>query len=123
MNVKEQRSPVRAKISALGSYVPPRVLTNADLEKMVETSDEWIVTRTGIRERHIVEKGVATGDLAAEAARRCLAERGIGPGEVEAIIVATVTPDMLFPATSASKAAVVGLPGAGQDRRAARLGF
>jgi 3-oxoacyl-[acyl-carrier-protein] synthase-3 len=76
------------------------VLTNADLEKMVDTSDEWIVARTGIRERHIVEKGVATSDLAAEAARCCLVERGIGADEVEAIIVATVTPDMLFPSTA-----------------------
>ena len=58
----------RAKITALGTYVPPRVLTNADLEKMVETSDEWILTRTGIRERHVVDKGVATSDLAVEAA-------------------------------------------------------
>ncbi|HEY0786405.1 MAG TPA: beta-ketoacyl-ACP synthase III [Acidobacteriaceae bacterium] len=90
----------RAKISALGTYVPPRVLTNADLEKMVDTSDEWIRTRTGIRERHIAEKGVATSDLAAEAARCCLIERGISADEVEAIIVATVTPDMLFPSTA-----------------------
>ena len=64
---------MRAKITALGTYVPPRVLTNRDLEKMVETSDEWILTRTGIRERHIVDEGVATSDLAAEAARRALA--------------------------------------------------
>jgi 3-oxoacyl-[acyl-carrier-protein] synthase-3 len=90
----------RAKISALGTYVPPRVLTNADLEKMVDTSDEWIVARTGIRERHIVEKGVATSDMAAEAARCCLLERGISADEVEVIIVATVTPDMLFPSTA-----------------------
>jgi 3-oxoacyl-[acyl-carrier-protein] synthase-3 len=90
----------RAKISALGVYVPPRVLTNADLEKMVDTSDEWITTRTGIRERHIVDEGVATSDLAAQAARCCLRERGISADEVEAIIVATVTPDMLFPSTA-----------------------
>lgn len=91
---------VRAKITALGTYVPPRVLTNRDLEKIVETSDEWILTRTGIRERHIVDEGVATSDLAAEAARRALAERGIDPTEIEAIVVATVTPDMLFPSTA-----------------------
>jgi 3-oxoacyl-[acyl-carrier-protein] synthase-3 len=90
----------RAKISALGIYVPPRILTNADLEKMVDTSDEWITARTGIRERHIAADGVATSDLAAEAARCCLAERGISADEVEAIIVATVTPDMLFPSTA-----------------------
>ena len=90
----------RAKISALGIYVPPRVLTNADLEKMVDTSDLWITTRTGIRERHIAADGVATSDLAAEAARCCLVERGIAADDVEVIIVATVTPDMLFPSTA-----------------------
>jgi 3-oxoacyl-[acyl-carrier-protein] synthase-3 len=90
----------RAKITALGTYVPPRLLTNADLEKMVETDDQWIQERTGIRERHIVEKGVATSDLAVEAAKLCLAKRGIPAAEVEAIVVATVTPDMFFPATA-----------------------
>jgi 3-oxoacyl-[acyl-carrier-protein] synthase-3 len=91
---------VRAKISALGTYVPPRVLTNADMEKMVETSDEWLMTRTGIRERHIVDKGVATSDLAVEAAKKALAQRGILPTDLEAIIVGTVTPDMFFPSTA-----------------------
>ncbi len=90
----------RAKISALGTYVPPKVLTNFDLEKIIDTSDQWIVDRVGIRERHIAEDGVATSDLAVEAAMRCLAERGIAASEVEMIIVATVTPDMLFPATA-----------------------
>jgi 3-oxoacyl-[acyl-carrier-protein] synthase-3 len=75
-------------------------LTNADLEKMVETNDQWIVERTGIRERHLVEPGVATSDLAVEAAKCCLAKRGVDPSEIEVIIVATVTPDMLFPATA-----------------------
>src|SRR5262250_2786121 len=84
---------VRAKISALGTYVPPRLLTNADLEKMVETSDQWIFDRTGIRERHLVDKGVATSDLSVEAAKRALAERGLAAVDIEAIIVATVTPD------------------------------
>jgi 3-oxoacyl-[acyl-carrier-protein] synthase-3 len=92
--------PMRAKITALGTYVPPRVMTNADFEKIVETSDEWIVSRTGIRERHVVDKGVATSDLAVEAAKRALAERGISAAGVEAIVVATVTPDMLFPSTA-----------------------
>jgi 3-oxoacyl-[acyl-carrier-protein] synthase III len=91
---------VRAKITALGTYVPPRVLTNADFEKMVETSDEWILSRTGIRERHVVDKGVATSDLGVEAAKRALAERGLDANEIEAIVVATVTPDMLFPSTA-----------------------
>ena len=91
---------LRAKISALGTYVPPRLLTNEDLEKMVETSHEWIIERTGIRERHIVEKGMASSDLAVEAARNAFAERGITPSDIDAIIVATVTPDMLFPSTA-----------------------
>jgi len=90
----------RVKITALGTYVPPRVMTNADFEKIVETTSDWIVSRTGIRERHIVEKGVATSDLAAEAAKCALAERGIDASEIEAIVVATVTPDMLFPSTA-----------------------
>jgi len=91
---------IRAKISALGTYVPPRLLTNADLEKMVETTDQWIMDRTGIRERHIVDKGVATSDLATEAAKNALKERGLIPADIEAIIVATVTPDMFFPSTA-----------------------
>ncbi|MFZ3340965.1 MAG: beta-ketoacyl-ACP synthase III [Terriglobales bacterium] len=90
----------RAKISALGVYVPPRLLTNADLEKMVDTNNEWIMSRVGIKERHIADKGVGTSDLAAEAARRALAQRGIEASELDAIIVATVTPDMMFPAAA-----------------------
>jgi 3-oxoacyl-[acyl-carrier-protein] synthase-3 len=99
---KERALPSKpgAKITALGTYVPPRLLTNADLEKMVDTSNEWILERTGIRQRHIVDKGVASSDLAVEAARAALAERGIEPSEIELIIVATVTPDMFFPATA-----------------------
>jgi 3-oxoacyl-[acyl-carrier-protein] synthase-3 len=91
---------VRPKISALGTYVPPRLLTNADLEKIVETTDQWIRERTGIRERHIVNKGVATSDLGLQAAKRALAERKIAPDALDAIIVATVTPDMLFPCSA-----------------------
>ena len=90
----------RVKISALGTYVPPRLLTNSDLEKMVDTTNDWIMTRVGIKERHLVDKGVATSDLAAEAAKIALAQRGIGPNDIDAIIVATVTPDMMFPATA-----------------------
>jgi len=92
--------PIRAKISALGTYVPPRLLTNADLEKMVDTTNDWIMTRVGIRERHIVDKGVATSDLAVEAAKKALAQRGLTPTDIEAIIVGTVTPDMFFPSTA-----------------------
>jgi len=118
------RSAVRAKISALGTYVPPRVLSNTDLEKMVETNDEWIVERTGIRERHLVDKGVATSDLAVEAARRCLASRGIQPSEVEVIIVATVTPDMIFPSAACIVQNKLGATGAwGFDLSAACSGF
>jgi 3-oxoacyl-[acyl-carrier-protein] synthase III len=91
---------LRAKISALGTYVPPRLLTNQDLEKMVDTSDQWIVERTGIRERHIVDKGVSTSDLAVEAAKNALTERGLAPSDIDAIIVSTVTPDMFFPSTA-----------------------
>jgi len=94
------RVAVRAKISSVGTYVPPRVLTNADLEKMVETNDQWILERTGIRERHMVDKGQATSDLAVEAAKDCLAKRGIDASEIDCIVVGTVTPDMLFPATA-----------------------
>jgi 3-oxoacyl-[acyl-carrier-protein] synthase III len=97
---KAIRAPIRAKISALGTYVPPRLLTNADLEQMVDTSNEWIMARVGIRERHIVDKGVATSDLAVEAAKKALAQRGLTPADLEAIIVGTVTPDMPFPATA-----------------------
>jgi 3-oxoacyl-[acyl-carrier-protein] synthase III len=93
-------TPIRAKISALGTYVPPRLLTNYDLEKMVETTNQWILERTGIRERHLVDKGVATSDLATEAAKKALAQRGIDASDVDAIIVATVTPDMFFPSTA-----------------------
>jgi 3-oxoacyl-[acyl-carrier-protein] synthase III len=90
----------RVKISALGTYVPPRLLTNSDLEQMVDTTDQWIMERTGIRERHLVAKGVATSDLAVEAANRALAERGISPSDLDCILVATVTPDMFFPSTA-----------------------
>jgi 3-oxoacyl-[acyl-carrier-protein] synthase-3 len=115
---------VRAKISSVGIYVPPRLLTNADLEKMVATNDQWIMERTGIRERHIVDKGVATSDLAAEAARDCLAKRGIAATEVEVIIVATVTPDMMFPATACLVQDKIGAKGAwGFDLSAACSGF
>lgn len=114
----------RAKISSLGTYVPPRVLTNADLEKMVDTSDEWITARVGIRERHILEKGKGTSDMAVEAARVCLEKRGLAPTDVEVIIVATVTPDMLFPATACLVQDKLGAKGAwGFDLSAACSGF
>ena len=115
---------LRAKISALGTYVPPRVLTNADLEKIVETSDEWILQRTGIRERHIVDKGVATSDLGAAAAKRALAALRMDPSEIEAIVVGTVTPDMLFPSTACLIQHKLGAKGAwGFDLSAACSAF
>lgn len=115
---------VRAKVSALGTYVPPRLLTNADLEKMVETSDQWILERTGIRQRHIVDKGVASSNLAVEAAKNALAERGIEGKDIEAIFVATVTPDMMFPATACLVQDRLGAKGAwGFDISAACSGF
>jgi 3-oxoacyl-[acyl-carrier-protein] synthase III len=114
----------RAKISALGAYVPPRVLSNQDLEKMVDTSDEWIYSRVGIRERHLVDKGVATSHMAVEAAKQCLAERGMAASELETIIVATVTPDMFFPATACLVQDRIGAKGAwGFDLSAACSGF
>ena len=116
--------PIRAKISALGTYVPPRLLTNADLERMVDTSNEWIMTRVGIRERHIVDKGVATSDLAAEAARKALAQRGLSPTDIETIIVGTVTPDMFFPSTACVVQEKLGAKGAwGFDISAACSAF
>ena len=116
--------PIRAKISALGTYVPPRLLTNADLEKMVDTNNEWIMTRVGIRERHIVDKGVATSDLAVEAAKKAIAQRGLAPTDIEAIIVGTVTPDMLFPSTACLVQNKLGAKGAwGFDLSAACSAF
>lgn len=90
----------RAHITALGTCVPEKVLTNADLEKIVDTSDEWVRTRTGIQRRHVVEPGTPTSDIVVPAAREALRRRGLGPEELDLIIVATVTPDMIFPATA-----------------------
>ncbi len=90
----------RAAITAVGRHVPERVMTNADLERIVDTSDEWIRTRTGISERRIAEPGTPTSELAVRAARHALACRGISAAELDMIIVATVTPDMVFPATA-----------------------
>jgi 3-oxoacyl-[acyl-carrier-protein] synthase-3 len=120
---------VRAKISSVGAYVPPRLLTNADLETMVTTNDEWIVERTGIRQRHLVDAGVATSNLAAEAAKDCLRAAGIGAEDLAknglgAILVATVTPDMFFPATACLVQEKIGAKGAwGFDLSAACSGF
>ena len=90
----------RAKITALGTYVPPRVLTNKDLEKMVDTTDQWILDRTGIRERHLVDKGVAASDLAVEAVKKLVASHPFDLQKVDVIVVGTVTPDMMYPSTA-----------------------
>jgi 3-oxoacyl-[acyl-carrier-protein] synthase-3 len=114
--------PVR--ISGLSTYVPPRVLTNADLERMVETSDEWIMQRTGIRERHIVDPGVATSDLAAPASLGAIEEAGLTPADIGFIVVGTTTPDTIFPSTACTLQAKIGAVNAwGFDLGAACSGF
>jgi 3-oxoacyl-[acyl-carrier-protein] synthase III len=91
---------MKAKISSLGSFTPPRILTNDELSTMVETNDAWIVERTGIRSRHIADPTVATSDMAVAAAQEALERRGVDASELDAIILCTVTPDMLFPSTA-----------------------
>jgi 3-oxoacyl-[acyl-carrier-protein] synthase-3 len=90
----------RAKITALGAYVPPRVLTNQDLEKMIETTNEWILDRTGIRERHLADKGVAASDLAVQAVKNLQQKFPLDLQTVDLIVVGTVTPDMMYPSTA-----------------------
>jgi 3-oxoacyl-[acyl-carrier-protein] synthase-3 len=115
---------LNAKITALGCYTPPRVLTNQDLEKLVDTNDQWIMERTGIRERHIAGPEMATSDMAIEAARCALAQRGVDATELGAIIVCTVTPDHLFPSTACLVQSGIGAKGAwGFDLIAACSGF
>jgi 3-oxoacyl-[acyl-carrier-protein] synthase-3 len=99
-------------ITGLGAYAPERVLTNADLEAMVETSDEWITSRTGIKERRIAASDQAASDLALPAARQALEQAGVAAEDVDLVIVATATPDMLFPATAALLADELGATGA-----------
>src|SRR5271167_2261643 len=91
---------IAAKITGVAGYVPPRVVTNADIAKIVDTNDEWIRARTGISERHYAAPGVATSHLGTEAAKKLIAAKGLNPEEIEMIVVATVTPDMMFPATA-----------------------
>ena len=114
----------KAKITALGCFTPPGVLTNQDLEKMVETNNQWILERTGIAERHIAPPELATSDLAVEAAKIALEQRGIEGKDLDAVIVCTVTPDMLFPATACLVQDRIGAKGAwGFDLVAACSGF
>lgn len=103
--------PRRAGILGIGSYVPPRILTNNDLEQMVDTSDEWIRTRTGISERRIADEVTVTSDLATYAAKNAMESAGITESEIDAIIVATITPDMPFPSTACVVQAKLGIPG------------
>lgn len=114
----------RVQISALATYVPPRLLTNADLEKLVETSDEWILQRTGIRERHVVDPGVATSDLAKEASLAAIARARLTPRDIDFIVVGTTTPDMMFPSTACLLQHKIGATRAwGFDLGAACSGF
>jgi 3-oxoacyl-[acyl-carrier-protein] synthase-3 len=114
----------RARIASLATYVPPRLLTNADLERLVETTDDWILQRTGIRERHIVDPGVATSDLAAEAAREAIRRAGLKPEDIDFIVVGTTTPDMMFPSTACLVQHKIGAKHAwGFDLGAACSGF
>lgn len=115
---------IRAKITALGAYVPPRILDNNELEKLVATSNEWILERTGIRERHLVDPGVAASDLAVEAARDLAARHNVDLSAVECIIVGTVTPDMMYPSTACLVQKKLGLANAwGFDVSAGCSGF
>ncbi len=114
----------RAKITSVSHYLPERRVTNKDLERIVDTSDEWIVERTGIRERRIADKGQATSDLGAAAAKRLLEKRGIDAAEVDLIIVATVTPDMFFPSSACLVQTKIGAKNAwGFDLSGACSGF
>jgi 3-oxoacyl-[acyl-carrier-protein] synthase-3 len=117
-------TPSRAAISAVAMYVPDGVLTNADLATRLDTSDEWIVTRTGIRERRIGGPGETTSTMGTEAVRRLMAQRGLGADDIDALIVATVTPDMIFPATACLIQDQLGLKRSwGFDLSAACSGF
>jgi 3-oxoacyl-[acyl-carrier-protein] synthase-3 len=114
----------RAKITALATYVPPDVITNQDLERMVETNDQWIMDRTGIRERHRLAPGLGVSDICVEAARKVIEKRGIAASDIECIIIGTVTPDMMFPSTACLVQDKLGAHGAwGFDVSAGCSGF
>jgi len=114
----------KTRISGLATYVPPRLLTNKDLEMMVETSNEWILQRTGIRERHIVDPGVGTSDLAKEASLKAIAQAGLTPHDIDFIVVGTTTPDMVFPSAACLLQTKIGADRAwGFDLGAACSGF
>ncbi len=114
----------KARIVGMGAYLPEKVLTNSDLEKMVDTTDEWILTRTGMRERRIAASDEFTSDMAVAAAKKALAEAGITPSEVDLIMVATLTPDYVFPSTAALVQKELGAQkAAALDIQAACTGF
>lgn len=114
----------KSQISGLGAYIPEKVLTNFDLEKMVETTDEWIRTRTGIETRHIAAKGQSASDLALPAAQEALKNAGLTPEDLDLIIVATITPDMFMPSTACSLQTKLGASKCGAfDMAAACSGF
>ena len=116
--------PIRAKITGVACYTPPRVVTNDDLAKFVDTNDEWIRTRTGIRERHYADAGVATSHMATEAAKQLIAQKNLDPDEIDLIVIASVTPDMFFPATACLVQDRIGAKNAwGFDLSAACSGF
>ncbi len=112
-----------ARITGVGSYLPDAILTNADLESMVDTSDEWIVTRTGIRERRLAAPGETTSDLAAHAALRALADAGLEPRDVDLLVVGTSSPDKIFPSTACITAAKIGAACPAVDVMAACTSF
>ncbi|HTM96396.1 MAG TPA: beta-ketoacyl-ACP synthase III [Croceibacterium sp.] len=114
---------IRSVVKGSGSALPRRVVSNEELAKTVDTSDEWIVERTGIRQRHIAGEGETTGTLATEAARKALAAAGIEPGAVDLIVLATATPDQTFPATAATVQHALGCSGAAFDVGAVCSGF
>jgi 3-oxoacyl-[acyl-carrier-protein] synthase-3 len=100
---------IRSVLRATGSYLPERVITNAEMERLVDTSDEWIVQRTGIRERHVAAETQSTSDLAIEAAKRALESSGLSPEDLDGVIVATTTPDRTFPAVAVMVQAALGM--------------
>lgn len=112
-----------ARITGVGSYLPDTILTNADLESMVDTSDEWIVTRTGIRERRLAAPGETTSDLAAQAALKALADAGLEPRDVDLLVVGTSSPDKIFPSTACITAAKIGAACPAVDVMAACTSF
>ena len=115
---------LRSVVAGFGGYLPPRVMTNADLAVLVDTTDDWIVERTGVRERHIAGPDQKTSDLALEACRVALSDAGRGPDEIDLIILATATPDLTFPATAARVQAGLGVTqGAAFDIHAVCSGF